>query len=90
MNCLALDLYIVQTAADTLNQLGSTSQELPGSDEGLLPLSYTELCIRGGTYLIYPLASFKAVIVDEGVKKVGYDCNDPIPADVEVRGVGSV
>lgn len=34
------------------------------------------------TYLIYPLAGFKAVIVDKGVKQVGYDCNDPIPVDV--------
>ncbi len=32
-NCLALDLYIVQMATDTLNQLGSTSPELLGSDE---------------------------------------------------------
>jgi hypothetical protein len=28
------------------------------------------------------------VIVDKGVKQVGYDCNDPIPVDVLVRGVG--
>jgi hypothetical protein len=33
MNCLALELYTVQKATDTLNQLGSTSPELLGSDE---------------------------------------------------------
>lgn len=25
------------------------------------------------------------MIVDKGVKEVGYHCNDPIPVDVEVR-----
>jgi hypothetical protein len=25
------------------------------------------------------------VIVDKGVKQVGYHCNDPIPVDVEAR-----
>jgi hypothetical protein len=32
MNCLELGLYTVQKATDTLNQLGSTSPELLGSD----------------------------------------------------------
>jgi hypothetical protein len=31
--CLALELYMLPTATDTLNQLGSTSPELLGSDE---------------------------------------------------------
>jgi hypothetical protein len=75
---------MLQIATDTLNQLGSTSPELRGSDEDYL--AYTDSCTRGSrTYLVYPLAGFKAVIVDKGVKKVGYHCNDPIPVDVEVR-----
>jgi hypothetical protein len=49
---------------------------------GLFLLPCTDLCTGGGSYLIYPLAGFKAVIVDKGVKQVGYDCNDPIPVDV--------
>ena len=32
MNRLAVELYTVQKATDTLNQLGSTSPELLGSD----------------------------------------------------------
>ena len=71
---------MVETATDTRNQLGSTSPEPLGSDEDYLP--YIKSCTRSEFYLIYPLARFKAVIVDKGVKQVGYYCNDPIPMDV--------
>jgi hypothetical protein len=81
-----VNLYIVGTATDTRNQLGSTSPEPLGSDEGYLP--FIESRTRGEFYLIYPLASFKAVVVDKGVKQVGYHCNDPIPMDVEALRCG--
>ena len=44
---------------------------------------HAELGIGGGTYFIYLLAGFKAVIVDKGVEQVGHHCNDPIPVDAK-------
>lgn len=46
MNCLALELYTVQKATDILNQLGSTSLELLGSD-GDYSYYRTLDCARG-------------------------------------------
>jgi len=57
---------------DILNQLDSTSPELPGSemDDSEL-LLYIKLCTE--RYLVYSLARFKVVIVDnKGVKQVGH------------------
>jgi hypothetical protein len=79
---------ISRMVTDILNQLDSTSPELPGSEMDRLLLR-TDLCTK--MYLVYPLASFKVVIVDnKGVKQVGHYCNNPIPVGVGVRLAGQI
>jgi hypothetical protein len=76
---------MVRTTTDTLSQLDSTSPEQPESEKDYYHVPNHNW--RGGTYFVYPLAGFKAMIVDKGVKQVGYHRNDPVSVDVLRRDV---